>query len=101
MATYLDYYNAGTDPTFINRTRMAGYATALAVSSESPAADYHEQRVGYATLFLRVSETEAPKLALAIIGTAGIQGNVNTGDGNITAAVSSVWNAFAGVVTQP
>lgn len=40
-------------------------------------------------------------LALAIIGTAGIQGNVNTGDGNITAALASVWNAFAGVVTQP
>ena len=97
MATYIDYYNAGTDPRLSTGHAWLVMRRRLAVSSESPAADYHEQRVGYATLFLRVSiETEASKLALAIIGTAGIQGNVNTGDGNITAAVSSVWNAFAG-----
>ena len=51
----MSYYNAGTDPTFINRTAWPPLCDGNSGGFErKPAADYHEQRVGYATLFLRL-----------------------------------------------
>ena len=90
----------GTNTAFIGRVLMAAFSEADRVSDEAPTTPFHEQRVNYGTLFVRVPEAEGAKLALACAAQTRIQGvEANATDTNIWLALRDVWNTFAGVVT--
>ena len=89
------------DTTFQGRVYMSamGYA-AKTVQDEAPSTPHHAERVNYATLFLRVPDSEAPKLAAAVAANTRILGDPALAtDATIRTCLIDVWNAFSGVVT--
>lgn len=89
------------DQAFVGRVYMSAinYA-AKTVQDEPPTTAWHAKRVEYATLFLRVPDSEAPKLAAAVAANTRIAGDPALAtDQTIKTCIVDVWNAFAGVVT--
>lgn len=89
------------DQAFQGRVYMSAinYA-AKTVQDEAPSTAWHAKRVEYATLFLRVPDAEAPKLAAAVSANVRIAGDPALAtDANIRLCIIDVWNAFSGVVT--
>jgi hypothetical protein len=89
------------DIAFQGRVYMAGmFYASKTVQDEPPATPHHAERVNYATLFLRVPDAEAPKLAAAVAANTRIAGDPALAtDQTIKTCIVDVWNAFAGVVT--
>lgn len=102
MADFAAQRVLGTDQTFVGRVTMAAFQEADRVSDELPATAHHEKRVNYATLFVRVPDTEGAKLALACAAHGQILGDpANATDAKIIVALRDYWNVFAGVITTP
>ena len=86
------------DQSFVDKVRQSAVNAAIGISFESAATAYHTERVNFGTLVLRTPDDQAKKVAYGVVGQLA---NATPNDGAINNAVSSVWNAFAGVVTQP
>ena len=100
MADLATIHALAVTQAFIDRVKIAAMLEADRVGDEAPATAYHGKRVDYATLFVRVPETEAAKLALACAAHARIAGVQNDAtDANIVLALRDYWNVFAGVIT--
>lgn len=93
---YVGQLDAINDPIYLAKVTQSAVKTAIAVNSEAPATDYHAVRVAFATSVLN-SPTEMGKRIAHGVATQ-VSGATPT-DINIDTAVSSIWNAYAGVVT--
>ena len=100
MADFATIHALAITQAFVDRVKVAAMLEADRVGDELPATAYHAKRVDYGTLFVRVPDAEAPKLALACAAHARIAGVQNDAtDNNIVLALRDYWNVFAGVVT--
>ena len=94
--TYVNQLDAINDPIYLAKVTQSAVKTAIAVNSEAPATAHHAVRVAFATSVLN-SPTEMGKRIAHGVATQ-VSGATPT-DANIDTAVSSIWNAYAGVVT--
>lgn len=97
---------------FIERVQFAAVKIALDVSAEAPATANHARRVAYARQVLQNPEQAARNMALGVAANTSISASVvsngATGpartatttatDSDIEFTVSSIWNAYAGVL---
>ena len=93
---YVGQLDAINDPIYLAKVTQSAVKTAIAVNSEDPATAHHAVRVAFATSVLN-SPTEMGKRIAHGVATQ-VSGATPT-DINIDTAVSSIWNAYAGVVT--
>ncbi len=93
---YVAQLDAINDPIYLAKVTQSAVKTAIAVNSEAPATAHHAVRVAFATSVLN-SPTEMGKRIAHGVATQ-VSGATPT-DINIDTAVSSIWNAYAGVVT--
>ena len=93
---YVGQLDAINDPIYLAKVTQSAVKTAIAVNSEAPATAHHAVRVAFATSVLN-SPTEMGKRIAHGVATQ-VSGATPT-DTNIGTAVSSIWNAYSGVVT--
>ena len=97
--SFSEQVNLAMTPAFMQRVQGAIVKSAIAVSSEDPTTDAHTTRVQWAAQVLRDPAHYAARMAFGVVANPAITA-VST-DADIEFTVNSVWNAYAGVVTQP
>lgn len=93
---YVGQLDAINDPIYLAKVTQSAVKAAIAVNSEAPATAFHAQRVAFATTVLNSPNDLGRRLAHGV--ATQVAGAAPT-DANIDTAVSSIWNAYAGVVT--
>ena len=93
---YPDQLDAVGEPIFLAKVTQSAVKAAIAINAEAPATAFHAQRVSFATAVLNSPNDLGRRLAH---GVATQLASKSFTDANIDTAVSSIWNAYAGVVT--
>lgn len=93
---YVGQLDAINDPIYLAKVTQSAVKTAIAVNNEAPSVAFHAQRVAFATAVLNNPTDLGRKLTHGV--ATQVAGATPT-DANIDTAVSSIWNAYAGVVT--
>ena len=94
--TYVAQLDAINEPIYLAKVTQSAVKTAIAVNNEAPSVAFHAVRVAFATAVLNNPSDLGRKLAHGV--ATQVSGATPT-DANIDTAVSSIWNAYAGVVT--
>lgn len=94
---YADNYAASLNPAFQQRVSASMASAAINISSESTGTTDHSNRVVLAKNVLTSPQQYINQFALAVAVNLAIVTLSSVTDANIDTAVSSVWNAFAGV----
>ena len=96
--SFAEQFNLAMMPTFVARVQAAMVKSAIAVSSEDPETPAYVTRVQWATQVLRDPAHYATRMAFGVAANPVI--TAESSDDAIEFTISSVWNAYAGVVTM-
>ena len=97
--SFAEQFDLAMTPAFVARVQAAMVKSALWVSSDDPTKPYHSTRVQWATQVLRDPAHYATRMAFGVAVNPVV--TADSPDDAIEFTVSSVWNAYAGVVTTP
>jgi hypothetical protein len=98
-ADYTSAFTLAQDPTFRGRVEIAMVTAAIAIMAEASTMPGHPNRVVFAAAVLSAPDTYVARFTLAVVQNVAIASNST--DSDIQFTVNSVFNALAGLPSNP